>query len=298
MESIHLDNAFLTLSNLIRHSSSLYLGKYDSHCNQSGDSVKELDMKSHTILVDALQKCDSVKGYISEESDELCFLNQNGDYIVAFDPLDGSSNIEVNVSIGTIYGIYQWDEKNQSIGPIIDAGYCIYGPSTQWVKTEKDKVKMYQLNQHNQFEWIADLDLEGETKKMYSQKMYSQKMYSINESNSLHLSPQLNNLLSYYKKNNYNTRWVGSMVADCHRTLVKGGIFMYPMTDSHPNGKLRLAYESLPIAKIFEVAHGSSWDGHQSILDNTINPLNIHQKIPTFIGNMDEILILKSIYQK
>ena len=277
-------DSFIQISNLIRNSNNLTLGKENSSQNQTGDLVKHLDILSHNIIVDEIKSMSDIAGYISEESDDICITSLTGKYILAFDPLDGSSNINSNISVGTIYGVYEWDSDTREILDIQDAGYCLYGPSTSLVRTEDNEVKMYQLNSDNKFEYIADLSLKGK----------DTKNYSLNESNSYRFyNHNLQKILLDYKVKKYNMRWVGSMVADCHRTLVQGGIFMYPATTSHTLGKLRLAYESMPMAKIFESCGGESWDGCKSILDNKIDLKNIHQKIPTYLGTEMEILKLK-----
>ena len=273
-----LESSFIQISNLIRNSNNLTLGKENSSQNQTGDLVKKLDILSHNIIVDEIKNISDIAGYISEESDDICFTSPNGKYIIAFDPLDGSSNINSNISVGTIYGIYKWE--NNEIGEILDAGYCLYGPCTTLVRTEEKKVKMYQLNQNDEFEFISNLSLEDK----------NSKIYSINESHFYSFKPwQVRHNISKYKMEGYNLRWVGSMVADCHRTLIQGGIFMYPGMEKNPEGKLRLAYESMPMALIFEICGGSSWDENGSILKNRVELSNIHKKIPTYLGNTCEI---------
>ena len=279
-----LESSFIKISNLIRNSNNITLGQENSSQNQTGDLVKQLDILSHNIIVEEIKTLYDIAGYISEEADEICITSPNGKYIIAFDPLDGSSNINCNVTVGTIYGIYLWDSLNNEIGPIVDAGYCLYGPCTNLVRVEGALVKMYQLNNNNNFDFISNLSLEGK----------NSKIYSLNESNSFKiLNYKLQQILFDYKIKGYNLRLVGSMVADCHRTLIQGGIFMYPATCNNQNGKLRLVYESLPMAKIFEVCGGKSWDGSKSILENTIDLQNVHQKIPTYLGTKLEIEKIK-----
>ena len=280
-----LNKSFIKISDLIRNSNNLNLSSFNDNQNTSGDLVKKLDIISHNIIASELSDNQEIAGYISEESAEITFLSKTGKYIVAFDPLDGSSNISCNVSIGTIYGIYAWDSKNNKIGKIIDAGYCLYGPSTILVRTENDIVKIYQLINNKYFDFISVLSLKNK----------NEKNYSINESNIPFMSENIQDIIKNYKENNYNTRWIGSMVADAHRTLIQGGIFMYPGNTKNPLGKLRLVYESLPIAKIFDVCGGDSWDGEKNILENEIDLKNIHQKIPTFLGTKKNINIIKNL---
>ena len=141
-----LNKSFIKISDLIRNSNNLNLSSFDDNQNTSGDLVKKLDIISHNIIASELSDNQEIAGYISEESAEITFLSKSGKYIIAFDPLDGSSNISCNVSVGTIYGIYLWDSQTNKIGTIIDAGYCLYGPSTILVRTENDIVKMYDFN--------------------------------------------------------------------------------------------------------------------------------------------------------
>lgn len=272
-----LENSFIQISNLIRNSNNLNLGSEDNNINSSGDTVKKLDILSHNIIVEEIQTSKEIAGYISEESNNIEFTSTDGKYIVAFDPIDGSSNIDSNITTGSIYGIYEWN--GFSIGKIVSAGYCIYGPSTILVRTEEEKVKMYQLND-NIFSYISELTLENK----------KEKIYSINESNIYNYSNfKVRNYILSCKNENYNTRWVGSMVSDCHRTLIKGGIFMYP---SMNKCKIRLVYEAMPFAFIFEKCGGMSWDEEKSILENKIDVNNIHKKISVFLGTKEEILKL------
>lgn len=275
-----LETSFIQISNLIRNSNNLKLGSINSTENSSGDLVKELDIRAHNIIIDEIHKIPYIKGYISEESDDITFISPDGQYIIAFDPLDGSSNINSNISVGSIYGLYLWDTELNGIGEIVEAGYCLYGPSTTLVRTQNESVKMFQLNNENEFKFISNLSLNGK----------SAKIYSINESNYYkYQNYKVKKNLIKYKMNNYSMRLVGSMVADCHRTLIQGGIFMYPATNKDPKGKLRIAYEVMPFAKIFELCGGASWDGEKSILKNKIDLNNVHKKIPTYLGTKEEI---------
>lgn len=277
-----LYNAFKKISNIVRYSNLNDLDSTSDILNNSGDYVKKLDLIANNIIIYNIKQIFNIRGYISEESDNIEFTNKHGKYIIAFDPLDGSTNINSNINVGSIYGIYNWNEKTKQIGSIVKAGYCLYGPSTILVTTENDTVKMFTLDNNNNFKFISNISLENKDKLIYS----------INESNTFN-NPNFINLLNYYKKNKYNSRWIGSMVADCHRTLIQGGIFIYPSTNNNHNGKLRLLYEALPFAKIFHTANGDSWNENTNLLNTTIN--NIHQKIPVYLGTKKQIQIIKNI---
>ncbi len=278
---IPLYNAFKQISNFIRYSNLDELDYNDKTINNSGDYVKKLDTIANNIIIYNIKQIFDIRGYISEESNDITFTNNHGKYIIAFDPLDGSSNINSNISIGSIYGVYDWDEKTKKIGNIVNAGYCLYGPSTILVITEKDSLNMYTLDQNYHFKFTSNITLDNKDKLIYS----------INQSNSFN-NDHFSDLLNYYKQNKYNTRWIGTMVADCHRTLIQGGVFLYPSTTNNKNGKLRLLYEALPFAKIFHTANGDSWNENTNLLNTTIN--NIHQKIPVYLGTKKQIQIIKN----
>ena len=296
METIleNLKEACIEISDLMRNNDPFSLSKITYSSNESGDDVKTLDILSNDILHKYLSKnkCVSVIG--SEEDDTLHFAESDveldNNYMVCFDPLDGSSNIDSNITVGTIFAIYKLpsiiskyqDLINTKVN-IVAAGYCLYGSSTQFVQAT-DKVEMFLL-MNNKFHLIqSDLKINN-----------NGKIYSINESNRLNwFSNDNQKLIDILITLGYSARWVGSMVTDCHRTLIKGGIFAYPENNKSPNGKIRFLYEAYPFAYIFKIAGGISTDGIRNILDIPF-PNKLHQKTPIYLGGPTEIDLINNI---
>ena len=254
-----------------------------TNINFSGDNQKTLDIISNDILINNLTKTNCCSFLLSEENEDAIKLH-HGDYMVTFDPLDGSSNIDCNVCIGTIFSIYKNDNSLNYLRTgrdIIVAGYIIYGPATEAVIAFENNVQRFALNPVNkQYEYIGTLSLENKNKKIYS----------INEANSLNWSKDIIEYINSFKSNKYTQRYIGSMVADVHRTLLYGGMFCYPADLNNTNGKLRLVYECYPMAYIFEKAGGCGIVGNNSstkILD--LLPTNIHQRTPILLGTQKEI---------
>jgi fructose-1,6-bisphosphatase I len=214
--------------------------------------------------------------------------------MVAFDPLDGSSNIDCNVCIGTIFSIYKAEEKESNTNTtilrngsdIICAGYVIYGPATELVITKEGTpgVQKFTLDTNKkEYIYTGKIDISTKTKKIYS----------INESNCENWYQDIKEYVSLYKKKDtkYTQRYIGSMVGDVHRTLLYGGMFSYPADKKNKHGKLRVIYECFPISKIMEKAGGASIIGNFSrnrILD--INPTEIHQRTPILMGQKEELV--------
>jgi fructose-1,6-bisphosphatase I len=204
--------------------------------------------------------------------------------MVTFDPLDGSSNIDCNVCIGTIFSIYKKNTSHNILRTgrdILIAGYIIYGPATEAVIALPNKVVRLALNPLSMnYEYIDNIILKNKNKKIYS----------INEANSFKWQKDILQYINNYKLNKYTQRYIGSMVADVHRTLLYGGMFCYPADEDNKKGKLRLVYECFPMAYIFEKAGGLAITGNMSsknILD--IIPQNIHEKTPILLGTTFEI---------
>ncbi len=259
--------------------------------NVQGELVQKLDRYADDTIIRCLNYRNMVSMIASEENQEAILLHnslEGGKYIVIFDPLDGSSNIDVNISVGTIFSILgqpQNQEKQET--DILQCGYkqlaggyVIYGPSTELVYTTGHGVHIFTLDPD-----IGTYILVDEYKKIPSKS----KIFSINEGNYQSFPNGVKNWLAYVKdeKNGpYSARYVGSLVADFHRTLLKGGIFVYPPTTKSPNGKLRLLYEANPLAFIAEQAGGMASNGKQRILD--IKPESLHQRTPLIIGSKEE----------
>lgn len=267
-----LEKGFIEISELIRNKNSLSLSNLTSSNNYSGDDVKQLDLLSNSILKDILSDCSSVRKIGSEEEDTLYDTKyKDAPYLVCYDPLDGSSNIDVNITTGTIFCIYKYNEDGTITNGhnIIASGYCLYGGATQYLLAYEDKICFYQyINKNKKFDLLND-NLKIKTKG---------SIYSLNESNkNKWLDKRFENIINKFIDEKYSARWVGSLVADGHRTIIKGGFFSYPGNTKDISGKIRLLYEAYPFAHIFHVGGGFSSNGEISILDIPF-PDKIHQK--------------------
>ncbi len=273
------------------------LGEYGA-TNVQGESQMKLDIFANEALINILKYSTDCAGIASEENDEyLAFddtFSANSKYVVLFDPLDGSSNIDVNASIGTIFSIYRRvselgkpctiEDFTQPGNRQMAAGYIIYGSSTMFVYATRLGVNGFTLEPS-----IGEFCLSHANMKCPETGKY----YSLNQGNTCKYSEGMNAYLDYCMENKkeenrpYGLRYIGSMVADMHRTLIKGGIFIYPGDKSNVNGKLRLMYECNPMAFILEAAGGvASWGGG-NIMD--INPTELHQRTPIFIGSKNMV---------
>ena len=261
--------------------------------NTHGERVKKLDMYANEQFISALGAGGETCAIASEENDELVpvktEVSKNAKYLVCVDPLDGSSNIDVNVSIGTIFSIYRrantetdLSEKDflQKGTAQIAAGYVIYGSSTMLVYTTGKGVNGFTLDPS-----IGEFCLSHPDMKCPE----TGTVYSINQGYFVHLPDGVKNYVKFCQeedaatKRPYSLRYIGSLVADFHRNLLKGGIFIYPSTSKSPKGKLRLLYECNPLAFIIEQAGGRASDGNGRILE--ITPASLHQRTPLFIGS-------------
>ncbi len=264
--------------------------------NVQGEDVKKLDVYANDQFTGVLQHGISCAGIGSEELDDhVVFddpVSRNSKYVCMFDPLDGSGNIDVNVSIGTIFGIYRRVSKQGSPATLEDflqkgtqqvaAGYIVYGSSTMLVYATRRGVNGFTLDPS-----IGEFTLSHPDIKCPP----AGKIYSVNHGNFFKYEKGVQHYIDLCQKKEkdtggpYTQRYIGSMVSDVHRNLIKGGIFMYPGTTDKPLGKLRLMYECNPFAFIVEVAGGKATDGRQRILD--IQPTELHQRTPMFIGSRD-----------
>lgn len=281
------------------------LGEYGA-TNIQGESQKKLDVFANEQFIAALRHGGVACGVASEENDDyISFSNQSYDgspYVVAIDPLDGSSNIDVNVSIGTIFSIYRtlepgraarFEDFMQPGRKLVAAGYVIYGSSTMLVFTTGRGVNGFTLDPS-----IGEFCLSHPDIRTPDQG----SIFSVNEGNYDAFSPGVQAYLDYCKgKDNdkgkpYTGRYIGSLVADFHRNLIKGGIYLYPATKTDPNGKLRLLYECNPLAYIVEQAGGMATNGHDPILDTPLHDL--HQRIPYFVGSKNMVLKAMEFIEK
>ena len=261
--------------------------------NIQGEDQQKLDVYANEKFIQTLVNRNIVCGIASEEEDSYISINSNDQnhqnkYVVLMDPLDGSSNIDVNVSVGTIFSIYR---RVTAVGtPVLEedflqkgseqvaAGYIIYGTSTMLVYTTGDGVNGFTLNPA-----IGTFYLSHPQMQFPKQGT----IYSVNEGNYIHFPQGIKNYIKYCQMEEedrpYTSRYIGSLVSDFHRNMIKGGIYLYPPSSKNPSGKLRLLYECNPMAFIAEQASGKASDGIQRILD--IQPTELHQRVPFVCGS-------------
>lgn len=266
--------------------------------NTQGEAQQKLDVYANGQFIQALRASAEVCGMASEENDQIItfdnVMEKDGKYIVCIDPLDGSSNIDVNVSIGTIFSIYRrlsqrghqavTDDFLQEGIKQVAGGYVIYGSSTMMVYTTGSGVNGFTLDPSIGEFCLSHADIripENGT------------LYSVNEGNLTKFDASIRNYITYAQQNDeqthrpYKARYIGSLVADFHRNLLKGGVFIYPKTTDALHGKLRLLYEANPLAFIVEQAGGMAVDGVNRILD--IKPDGVHQRTPLIIGSTNMV---------
>ena len=274
--------------------------------NVQGEDVKKLDIYANNQMMGVLQHGISCAGIGSEELDDFVVfddeVSNNSKYVVLFDPLDGSGNIDVNISIGTIFGVYRRISelgkpctKEDFLQPgnrQVAAGYVVYGSSTMLVYATRRGVNGFTLDPA-----IGEFCLSHPDIKCPP----TGKIYSVNHGNFFKYDEGVRNYITACQKKDktnggpYTQRYIGSMVADVHRNLIKGGIFTYPGTTDKPGGKLRLMYECNPFAFIAEVAGGKATNGRERILD--IQPTELHQRSPFFVGSKDMMEELETYYK-
>ncbi len=285
---------------------TMLLGKTGS-INVQGEEVQKLDEFANNTMISSLDHMGYVCIMASEENTEPIMIPsryRKGKYVVAFDPLDGSSNIDINVSIGTIFSIFKRvTEPEDSDGNVTDllqtgrnlvcSGYIIYGSSTMMVYTTGRGVNGFTLDPG-----IGEFLLTHPNMRIPD----NGGLYSVNESNYRYWPVGVQRFVSMLKSTSnerrrpYNSRYIGALVADAHRTLLKGGIFMYPEDIRKPKGKLRLLYEAIPIAFLVENAGGAATNGRMDILD--IVPEDIHQRVPLIFGEKRLVDLYKQYYRE
>ncbi|MCE9602389.1 MAG: class 1 fructose-bisphosphatase [Gemmatimonadetes bacterium] len=273
------------------------LGEHGTE-NVQGESQKKLDVISNDIIVKAMDHGGRLCAMASEEEEGIIPIPEQfrrGNYVLLFDPLDGSSNIDVNVPVGTIFSVLRRVTKGNGVGTLADmlqsgykqvaAGYVVYGSSTMMVYTTGQGAHGFTLDPS-----IGEFLLSHPDIKTPEQGRY----LSVNEAYEQHWEDNVRQLIRRYrgmdgKREAMNVRYIGSLVADFHRNLLGGGLFAYPANAKSPTGKLRLLYECNPLAFICEQAGGLAIDGHQRILD--IQPTHLHQRSPYFIGSKADVAI-------
>ncbi len=267
-------------------------GKFNVH----GEDVRKLDEYANDVIFNALDHTGNLCVMASEEVEEPIAIPDKfpvGNYVLLHDPLDGSSNIEANVSLGTIFSIHRKISKGER-GTLEDllqpgyrqlaAGYVVYGSSTMLVYTTGAGVHGFTLEPS-----IGEFLLSHRDMKIPDP---GKKLYSVNEAYYRRWSPGQQRAVDQLKDEGYSLRYIGSMVADVHRTLLYGGIFMYPADAKSPQGKLRLLYEATPLAKVIQDAGGASSNGERSILE--IEPKQLHQRTPLYLGSKPLIAMIEA----
>ena len=289
-------NTCSTLSHEVAHGALIGLLGSAGTDNVQGEVQQKLDIIANDLLIEGVQTCKSLAGLASEEMELPLSVQGTGDYLLLFDPLDGSSNIDVNVSIGTIFSVLQ---KQDPTAPLqtsdfllsgrhqVAAGYVVYGPQTTMALTLGDGVVMFTLNRvTGEFLLIKDAVIIA----------HSTKEFAINMSNMRHWADPVRRYVdeclagtSGVRKKDFNMRWIASMVADVHRVLSRGGVFMYPWDrrEPHKPGKLRLMYEANPMSFLVEQAGGASTNGTELIMD--LQPTDLHERVSVMLGSKEEI---------
>ena len=270
-----------------RADATAQLGAVRGSANADGDDQKKLDVLADEMIASALANCAGVAAYLSEERDSAMGLDDGGDVIVASDPLDGSSNIDTNVSIGTIFSILPAAGGHLQPGlNQLASGIFVYGPQTTLLVTFGDGVFAFQLAEDREFYdmgWQVQIPLETSE-------------FAINASNSRHWRAPVSRYIADClagvdgpRQRNFNMRWVGSLVADGWRIFRRGGIFLYPADarKGYETGRLRLVYEANPMAMLVSQAGGRASDGQQEIL--AITPTSLHQRVPLVFGSANEV---------
>ena len=275
--------------------------------NVQGEVQKKLDIIANEVLIEANEWGGHLAAMASEEMDSIYLVPNRypqGEYLLLFDPLDGSSNIDVNVSIGTIFSVLKKTEGSAGVSEAdflqqgsaqVAAGYCVYGPQTTLVLTVGDGVAMFTLDREQGSFVLTqeDVQIPADTQE-----------FAINMSNMRHWAPPVKQYIedclagkAGARGKDFNMRWVASMVADVHRILTRGGVFMYPWDQREPNkpGKLRLMYEANPMAWLVEQAGGAATNGQQRIMD--IQPTELHQRVSVFLGSKNEVARITALHQ-
>jgi fructose-1,6-bisphosphatase I len=268
-----------------------------STINIQGEQQQKLDAYANEVFMQALINREIVCGIASEEDDNYITIkgknnDNNNKYVVLMDPLDGSSNIDVNVSVGTIFSVYrrisppgtpvQEGDFLQKGSQQVAAGYVVYGTSTMLVYTTGHGVNGFTLNPAIGVFYLSHPNME------YPK---DGTIYSINEGNYVHFPQGVKDYLKYCQKEEgdrpYTSRYIGSLVSDFHRNMIKGGIYIYPTSTKAPKGKLRLLYEANPMAFLAEQAKGAATDGYMRTMD--IQPTSLHQRVPFFCGSINMV---------
>uniref|UniRef100_A0A5F9CLJ6 Fructose-1,6-bisphosphatase 1 n=1 Tax=Oryctolagus cuniculus TaxID=9986 RepID=A0A5F9CLJ6_RABIT len=297
-----LCTAVKAISTAVRKAGIAHLYGIAGSTNVTGDQVKKLDVLSNDLVMNMLKSSFATCVLVSEEDKNAIIVEpeKRGKYVVCFDPLDGSSNIDCLVSIGTIFGIYRKKSTDEpstkdALQPgrnLVAAGYALYGSATMLVLATDSGVNCFMLDPALGEFVLVEKDVKIKKKG---------KIFSLNEGYAKYFDAATTEYVQKKKfpedgSAPYGARYVGSMVADVHRTLVYGGIFLYPANQKSPKGKLRLLYECNPVAYIIEQAGGLATTGTQPVLD--VKPESIHQRVPLILGSPDDVQEYLACVQK
>ena len=294
-----------TISQLLRKGALADILGEAGNQNVQGEEQKKLDVLANDLLLEALANNAHCAGVASEELDDATPANADGSLLVLFDPLDGSSNIDINMAVGTIFSILPYQRQGQisansdflqAGNQQLAAGYLLYGTSTLLALTIADNVVMFSLDpDSNDYVLIEeDVQIDADTSE-----------YAINASNYRYWQAPMQQYIDELiagktgvRGRDFNTRWVAAMVGDVHRILCRGGLFTYPFDtkDANKAGKLRLMYEANPMSLLIERASGAATDAVQRILD--IEPTDIHQRVPVVLGSKNEVAYVKNLHLK
>ena len=296
-------NVGKTISQLLRKGALADILGEAGNQNVQGEDQKKLDVLANDLLLDALAKNTHCAGVASEELDNATPANADGSLLVLFDPLDGSSNIDINMAVGTIFSILPYQRQGQTSknsdflqagNQQLAAGYLLYGTSTVLALTVTDNVVMFSLDPDTgDYVLIEDnVQIDADTSE-----------YAINSSNYRYWRAPMQQYIDELiageagvRGRDFNTRWVAAMVGDVHRILCRGGLFTYPFDTkyAHKAGKLRLMYEANPMSLLIERAGGGATDAVNRILD--IDPTDIHQRVPVVLGSKNEVNYVKDLH--
>lgn len=299
----HISLAIRIINSRVRSAGLAGLLGYTGETNVQGEQVQKLDEYSNDVMLNVLERSGHCGLIGSEELEEAKIADHHGKYVALFDPLDGSSNIDTNVGIGTIFAILRRSEPKlarpslaDALRPgreIVAAGYVLYGPSTVFVLSTGQGAHCFTLDPSIGEFFLSQADIRCPQRGA---------LYSVNEGNFSRWSPEIQLWAKWIRgareakggdpkmapfQRPYGARYVGSLVADAHRTLIKGGVFAYPPDEKSPKGKLRLLYEANPMAFLFEQAGGAATNGKDAILDMV--PTELHQRVPLVIGSKDDV---------
>ncbi|GLR30061.1 MULTISPECIES: class 1 fructose-bisphosphatase [Psychrobacter] len=296
-------NVGKTISQLLRKGALADILGEAGNQNVQGEDQKKLDILANDLLLDALAKNTHCAGVASEELDDATPANDDGSLLVLFDPLDGSSNIDINMAVGTIFSVLPYERQGQTSensdylqagNKQLAAGYLLYGTSTVLALTIADKVVMFSLDPETEdYVLIEDnVQIDADTSE-----------YAINSSNYRYWRAPMQQYIDELiagetgvRGRDFNTRWVAAMVGDVHRILCRGGLFTYPFDTkyAHKAGKLRLMYEANPMSLLIERAGGGATDAVNRILD--IEPTDIHQRVPVVLGSKNEVNYVRDLH--